>query len=87
MRLIKMPQHSGTYNLGSGVGYSINEVRGLIERVSQTSIKTIHHSTRAIDVRAIVMNTARIEAHLSWKPATGIESGVRKTWEWVSRQP
>ncbi len=31
MQLINLPQDSGTYNLGSGVGYSINQVRHIVE--------------------------------------------------------
>ncbi len=32
MRLIDLPQDSGTYNLGSGVGYSISQLRYIVEK-------------------------------------------------------
>ena len=80
MRLIRLPQYSGTYNLGSTTGYSVNEVRAVVEHVSGVAVPVLHYPGRGIDVRAIVLDTGRIEARLSWKPHTGVETGVRQTW-------
>jgi len=82
-RLINLPQDSGTYNLGSGIGYSINQVRRIVEQVTGIDLKTSHHLARGIDVRAVVLDISRIDARLSWKPQTGLEQGVLHTWNWL----
>lgn len=84
-RFIGLPQDSGTYNLGSGVGHSINQVRHIVERVTGIELKISHRPARGIDVRAVVLDISRLEARLSWKPQTGLEQGVMHTWSWLKQ--
>lgn len=84
-RFVALPQDNGTYNLGSGRGYSINQVRYIVEQVTGIELKTSHHPARGIDVRAVVLDISRIEARLSWKPQTSLEEGVRRTLERLKR--
>ncbi|MHB1620141.1 MAG: NAD-dependent epimerase/dehydratase family protein [Sulfuricella sp.] len=86
-RLMALPQDNGTYNLGSGIGYSINQVRHIVEQVTGIELKTSHHPARGIDVRAVVLDISRLEARLSWKPQTSLEEGAKSMWQWVLRQP
>lgn len=83
MRFIALPQDSGTYNLGSGRGYSINQVRYIVEQATGIELQVSHRPARGIDVRAVVLDISRIEARLSWKPQTSLEDGVKHTWNWL----
>jgi UDP-glucose 4-epimerase len=83
MHLINLPQDSGTYNLGSGVGYSINQVRGIVEEITDTELKVSCRPARDIDVRAVVLDIARIQRELAWTPKIDLYEGVRRTWEWM----
>lgn len=85
MRLIRLPQDSATYNLGSGKGYSINQVRGIVEQVTGIELKTSYRPARGIDVRAVVLDMTRLEARLSWKPQTSLEEGVSRTLKWLKQ--
>ncbi|MFA5241345.1 MAG: NAD-dependent epimerase/dehydratase family protein [Sulfuricella sp.] len=85
MRFVALPQDSGTYNLGSGIGYSINQVLHFVEQVTGIELKIAHYPARGIDVRAIVLDNSRIEARLSWKPQTCFKEGVNRTFEWLKR--
>ena len=84
--LINLPRDSGTYNLGSGTGYSINQVRRIVEQVTGLELKTSYHPARGIDVRAVVLDISHLEARLSWKPKTSLEEGVKRMWQWMLRQ-
>ncbi|MHB9102631.1 MAG: NAD-dependent epimerase/dehydratase family protein [Sulfuricella sp.] len=84
-RFVALPQDNGTYNLGSGRGYSINQVRHIVEQVTGIELKTSHHPARGIDVRAVVLDISRLEARLSWKPQTSLEEGVIRTLKWLKR--
>lgn len=85
MRFIALPQDSATYNLGSGRGYGINQVRRIVEQVTGGELKVSHRPAREIDVRAVVLDISRIEARLSWKPQTNLEQGVLHTWGWLKQ--
>jgi UDP-glucose 4-epimerase len=82
-RLIKLPQDSGTYNLGSGVGYSINQVRCMVESVSGRQVQTIYRPARGIDVHSVVLDISSITARLGWQPGVGLTDGLARTWEWL----
>lgn len=82
-RFVELPQDNGTYNLGSGMGYSINQVRDIVERGTGVKLETVCRQARGIDVRAVVLDISRLEARLSWKPQTCLEEGVRRTWDWL----
>lgn len=82
-RLIKQPQNSGTYNLGSGMGYSINQVKAIVEAVCGQEIKTIYRPARGIDVRSVVLDTARLRESLGWQAGVRLDEGVARTWEWL----
>jgi len=85
MRFVALPQDSGTYNLGSGTGYSINQVRRIVEQVVGIKLKVSPRPAREIDVRTVVLDISRLEARLSWKPQTSLEAGVRRTMEWMKQ--
>lgn len=86
-RLVAHPKDSSTYNLGSGVGYSVNQIRQVVEEITGVKIKAIHHPARGIDVRSIVLDISRVKAALSRKPETNLRDGVKRTWDWVVQQP
>lgn len=80
-RFIKLSHDSGTYNLGSGVGYSINQVKGIVEAVCDKELRTICRPARGIDVRSVVLDNSRLNAQLGWQPGVGLADGVVRTWE------
>jgi UDP-glucose 4-epimerase len=82
-RLINLPQDSGTYNLGSGIGYNINQVRGIVEEITDTELKVFCRPARGVDVRAVVLDIARIQRELVWTPKIDLYEGVHRTWEWM----
>ena len=79
--LTRLQQDSGTYNLGSGVGHSINQVKNLVEQVTGLPVKTIFRPARGIDVRAVVLNTASLCAKLDWQPSVGLAQGLESIWQ------
>jgi UDP-glucose 4-epimerase len=87
MQLINLPQDSGTYNLGSGIGYSINQIRCIVEEITGTEFTLSYRSARDIDVRAVVLDIGRIHHELGWTPRVDLYEGIRRTWEWLQETP
>lgn len=83
--LIRLPEDSGTYNLGSGVGYSINQVKAVVEQVCGVTLNTAYRSARGMDVRRVVLDNSRLSARLGWQAKVGLADGVARTWEWLQR--
>jgi UDP-glucose 4-epimerase len=82
---IDLPQDCGTYNLGSGVGFSVNQVRGIVEARCGGKIRVVCRPGRELDVRSIVLDSSRLNTRLGWQPAVALMDGIARTWDWLGR--
>jgi UDP-glucose 4-epimerase len=80
---IDAPADSGTYNVGSGKGYTSNQVLDIAERVCGTSLRAAFRPARSIDVREIVLDVSRIHSTFGWNPRFSLEEGIERTWKWL----
>ncbi|AZO09179.1 NAD-dependent epimerase/dehydratase family protein [Mesorhizobium sp. M3A.F.Ca.ET.080.04.2.1] len=64
--------YNKVFNVGSGVGTSINEVVSLIERVSSRSIEISYRPSRYVDVRSNVLSYKLIADTLGWYPSRNL---------------
>ena len=85
LRLIDQPQDGGTYNLCSGMDYSINQVKDVVEQVCGRTLHATYRPARGTDVRSVVLDNTRLSAGLGWQPGVGLVDGVARTWEWLQR--
>lgn len=85
MGLLKLPQDSGTYNLGSGVGYSVNQVHAIVDAACGRQLQTSYRPARGMDVRSVVLDNTRLHARLGWQAAIGLRDGVARTWDWLQQ--
>lgn len=83
-RFIKLPEDSGTYNLGTGVGFSINQAKRLVEATTGSELRSIHRPVRGTDVRSVVLDNSRLNARLGWQPGIGLAEGLARTWDWLN---
>ena len=74
------------FNVGSGIGVSLNEIIKTMYSIFGEEIRPIYeiNSSRTY-VTSIVLDIAKIETKTGWKPSTSIEEGIRKTWIWIKR--
>lgn len=85
LRLIDQPQDGGTYNLGSCMGYSINQVKDVVEQVCCRTLLATYRPARGTDVCGVVLDNTRLSARLGWQPTVGLVDGVARTWEWLQQ--
>jgi UDP-glucose 4-epimerase len=74
------------FNLGSGVGYSLNDILEIIEKVSGKKAKVIYKEKRNIDVPVNILDNKLISETLNWKPETDIVTGIEKTYEYLKKE-
>jgi UDP-glucose 4-epimerase len=82
-RFIALPEDSGTYNLGTGVGFSVNDVMRQVQAATGEPLKAIYRPARGIDVRGVVLDTQRLRARLGWAPDVALADGLARTWKWL----
>ncbi|HUD07748.1 MAG TPA: NAD-dependent epimerase/dehydratase family protein [Candidatus Saccharimonadales bacterium] len=71
------------YNLGSGRGYSINDIVGIIKRLVPGDIKVNHQPVPATYVHRVVLDTILFKNEFDMAPRTDLEEGINKTWQYV----
>jgi UDP-glucose 4-epimerase len=76
------------YNVGSGKETSVNELVGQIGAITQVPMEPVYIDRRDIDnIRRRVLNIEKIRKVLRWTPTTTLTNGLKKTYEWICRQP
>ncbi|MEJ1354012.1 MAG: NAD-dependent epimerase/dehydratase family protein [Candidatus Sedimenticola sp. (ex Thyasira tokunagai)] len=77
----------GTFNIGSGLGYSINELCMLAEKVTGKALDLRYDPARSVDVRKVVLDNMAIRNRYGWQPQFTIEQGIHLTWKWLQKLP
>jgi nucleoside-diphosphate-sugar epimerase len=77
--------HRDPLNLGQERLISINELVDLVASIAGKRI-TRQHITGALGVRGRTSDNTRLRAVLDWEPAVSLETGMRRTYEWIAAQ-
>ncbi len=83
VRSVISSSHTGIYNVGSGIGYSINEIIETIESVTGLSVQTQYKDKRGFDVKKIILDCSLAERDFDWKASTPLTSGINKQFNWL----
>ncbi len=70
------------FNLGTGVGYSVLEMAGALEKVSGRAVPVSIVARRAGDVAEVYSDPTRAERELGWKAELGLERMCADSWRW-----
>lgn len=75
--------HSGRhriYNLGTGTGYTVNEVVEAVRAVTGHDVPAVARERRAGDPSTLVASAQRIATELGWRAEHGLERIVADAW-------
>jgi len=72
-------------NVGTGRGYSVQEVISAVEEVTGKRVPRKIGARRAGDPPSLVANPAKAEALLHWKATRGLRDVVATAWNWMER--
>lgn len=73
------------FNVGSGIGYSINDILEKIFRITGKTIEPLYSKPRLGDVSKVTLDTSLIKREMNWEPLVDIDSGINKTWKWLNK--
>lgn len=71
------------FNVGSGVGISLNQLISEIESFLNKSIKLKYQSGRAIDSGQIVLDISRCSRQFAWQPKVSLRQGIQLTYDYL----
>jgi UDP-glucose 4-epimerase len=74
------------YNIGSGIGRSVNEVVAAVQSVCDIPIKINRLPARSVDVPKSILDIKRAAEYLAWRPETRWEDAIRLTYTWAKQQ-
>ncbi|MEJ1230362.1 MAG: NAD-dependent epimerase/dehydratase family protein [Galbitalea sp.] len=79
------PRHD-VYNIGSGIGFSVNEVFASLERVTGGPFAIEERAVPATFVDRVVLSTRRFQDEFGRTALTSLDDGVRRTYEEIQEQ-
>ncbi|MBK8026183.1 MAG: UDP-glucose 4-epimerase GalE [Chloroflexi bacterium] len=79
---------SRAYNLGTGHGFSVQQVIETARKVTGHPIPVAYGARRAGDLAELVADSSAIQHELGWKPKyTELEQIIESAWRWHSTHP
>ncbi|MBT2658771.1 UDP-glucose 4-epimerase GalE [Bacillus sp. ISL-18] len=84
--LLSGEKSTETYNLGNGLGYSVNEVIETCERVTGIKANVEMAERRAGDPARLVASSQKIYQELGWKAERSLEKIIADAWNWHQNQ-
>lgn len=77
------PTGRQAFNLGGGVGITMNQLVEKIRAVTGREIEVVYQEGRSFDVPELVLDISRAEEELGWRPEVSLEVGLERTWKWI----
>lgn len=77
----------GTYNLGSGRGWTVLEVIEVARRVTGKKIDVVFAPPRPGDPRSLVADSTKARRELGWEPTRSLEEMIESTYRWRLAHP
>jgi UDP-glucose 4-epimerase len=77
---------AGTYNIGTGVGTSINEIFAKLKAATGYERPAVHGPPKAGEVFKVYLNAAKAAQQLGWEPVTKLDEGLRITADYFRQQ-
>ena len=86
-RLAKILMYSGDariFNVGSGRGYSINEIVEKIGIITDKNPQIVYKNNRCCDVQTNILDSTLAKQELNWTPETPLDKGIAIVYRWMS---
>ena len=76
-----------TYNLGTGVGYSVLDVLHAVERACGKKLPSSIKPRRAGDIAACYADASKAARELGWHAELGLDDMCASLWKWQTKNP
>lgn len=74
------------FNIGSGIGYDLNEILSLIEQIAGKKARRHYVAGRLLDVPINILDIGTARELLDWTPSYKLHEGLEATANWLYNQ-
>jgi UDP-glucose 4-epimerase len=85
-KALQSENSGGIYNLGTGLGTSINTIFTALKEIIACYISPIFHPVLEDEVQAIYLDAEKARRNFGWFPKTDLLEGLRKTVSYYARE-
>ncbi len=71
------------FNIGSGVGHSINDIIKIVEKLQEKKLDVVYEPGRAYDLPINILKISLASDVLGWMPKKNLQDGVQQTLEYM----
>lgn len=83
LKYLDINHKSNQFNLGNGMGFSVQEVINTVEKVTGKPIKLVNSERRVGDPASLVADASVARNELGWSPEfSNIDVIVKHAWQW-----
>ena len=75
------------YNLGCGVGYTVDEVINTVQDISGLKVPFEYVGRRAGDPAVLVASYGKAKIELGWEPTFSLKKIIESAWDWHRKYP
>lgn len=89
------------FNVGSGIGTSINQLAEVVKTVSGQNLKIIHEDVKegqfsklvpqkkrnTAELKSMLLDCSKAHQMFGWQPKVTLEEGVKREYEWAKANP
>ena len=72
----------GTYNVGTGLETSVNDLFRILVEHTGTTCKEVHGPAKKGEQARSCIDNSKLRQELAWEPRTGLSEGLKKTVEY-----
>jgi UDP-glucose 4-epimerase len=69
------------FNIGSGVGHSVNQIVEIIHEVSNLTTEVIYKPSRPVDIPVNILAIDKIKQKTGWQPRVELKNGIALLWK------
>ena len=85
LKLIDANQKNEVFNIGSGIGQSVNQVLEIIRFVVGRKLSVSYKESRSVDVKSSILDVSKMHSSVNWKPEVSLEQGISELWEQIQK--
>ncbi len=84
LKAVEYSGHEPIFNIGSGLGTTLNELLATIEKCLGASVARRYLAGRSFDVPINVLDNSLAMQELGWQPKISLEEGIARTIQWAT---
>lgn len=78
-------KQEGTFNIGTSIEISVNDIVRILGEVTKTEFTTVHEKERPGEVKRISLDCSLAAESLGWNAQITLNEGLSRTWGWFLR--